>query len=175
MYTAFISWILNPVSIPAKLVYKTGCNNGDMEAVIDLDGTISDNSHRKHLIEGESKNWKEYLKRCSEDEAVSEVLDFVKELRSDHRIVIITARSEEVRERTVNWLNEKDVPYDQLFMLEKDKRNIEDHEFKREKLERLENPVLAVDDKESNLRMFREEGLKSYMVNGNGEIKHFHS
>lgn len=141
-------------------------------AVIDLDGSISDNSHREHLIEGENKRWREYLQKASEDEANDEVLDFVQELSEDYKIVILTCRSDEVKEETVKWLSEHEIPFDDLIMLPEGRWELSDSEFKRDKLQEIKNPTIAIDDKKENCEMFREEGLKVYAVKESSPVKY---
>jgi len=141
-------------------------------AVIDLDGSISDNSHRENLIEGENKKWREYLQKASEDDANEEILNFVQKLAEEQRIVILTCRSDEVKKETINWLNEHEVPFDDLIMLPEGRWELSDSKFKRDKLEEIENPVIAIDDKKENCEMFRQEGLEVYTVKEGSPVKY---
>jgi len=141
-------------------------------AVIDLDGSISNNSHRENLIEGENKKWREYLQKASEDDANEEILNFVQKLAEEQRIVILTCRSDEVKKETINWLNEHEVPFDDLIMLPEGRWELSDSKFKRDKLEEIENPVIAIDDKKENCEMFRQEGLEVYTVKEGSPVKY---
>ena len=143
-------------------------------AIIDLDGTLSDNSHRKHLIEGENKEWRKYLEKASEDELIEDVADFIRDLAEDHRMVVLTMRSDEIRCQTLDWLESHDIPFDELIMLSEGRWEISDDNFKKEKIDEIENPVLAIDDKISNCKMFESQGLKTYTVE-DGEPVRFHS
>lgn len=140
--------------------------------MIDLDGSISDNSHRENLIEGENKKWREYLQKASEDDANEEILNFVQKLAEEQRIVILTCRSDEVKKETINWLNEHEVPFDDLIMLPEGRWELSDSKFKRDKLEEIENPVIAIDDKKENCEMFRQEGLEVYTVKEGSPVKY---
>jgi hypothetical protein len=134
------------------------------QVVFDLDGTIADNRHREYLIEGEDKQWREYLERCKSDSLVEKTFRKMRELSDEYELVILTCRSDEVKEETVDWLENHGVPYDSLIMLPEGKWSIRDSDFKRGKLKELGNPVMAFDDKESNCKMFYEEGLKVFHV-----------
>ena len=142
--------------------------------IVDLDGTLSDNSHRKHYIEGDDPDWSRYYGKVSEDGVKQNVRDFVTELEEDHDIIILTARSNEVRRDTIKWLEEHEIPFDKLIMLTEGRWDISDHKFKKEKLQEIEDPVLAIDDKTSNCKMFENHGLKTYTVE-NEEAVRFHS
>ena len=141
-------------------------------AIIDLDGTLSDNTHREHLIEGENKKWRDYLQKSSEDEVHEEILEFVQKLSDEYKIVILTCRSDEVKDKTIKWLKEKQIPFDNLIMLPEDRWKLADSEFKRKKLENIENPKIAIDNKEENCKMFQKQGLKVYTVREGSPKKH---
>lgn len=145
------------------------------QVIFDLDGTLSDNRHREHLIEGEDKKWREYLAKCVEDSPVRKTISKLNEMSEEYEIIILTCRSDEVEEETIEWLNKNNVNYDRLIMLPEGRWKIEDSEFKLDELKMLENAVKAFDDKESNCRMFLEEGLDVFKVGDlpNPEIKNF--
>lgn len=134
------------------------------QAIIDLDGTLSDNRHRHDLIQQEEKKWREYLIRCKEDSLVQKMFDKIEELSENYEIVILTMRSDEVKSETINWLEKHGVEYDRLIMLPEGRWDIKDCEFKYERLKELDSPVMAFDDKETNCRMFLDEGLKVFKV-----------
>jgi uncharacterized HAD superfamily protein len=136
----------------------------DEQIIFDLDGTLADNRHREYLIEGEDKQWRKYLAKCAKDSPVQKMISMLNEMSEEYEIIILTCRSDEVEEETVEWLEEHGVNYDRLIMLPKGKWSTSDHEFKRGKLKELTNPVMAFDDKQSNCKMFFEEGLKVFHV-----------
>jgi hypothetical protein len=136
------------------------------KAIFDLDGTLADNRHRRHLIEGEDKQWRKYLNKCSEDNPVSKVAKKARKLSDKFEIVILTMRSDEVEQKTWKWLKKHDIPFDELIMLPEGKWNVEGPDFKQEKLSDLDNSVMAFDNKIENCKMFRDNGLKSYHVKG---------
>lgn len=145
------------------------------QVIFDLDGTLSDNSHRHHLIEGENKEWQKYLRKCKEDPPINKAIQRAKKLAENHEIIIITARSDEVEEKTRDWLKNYKIPFDNLFMLPKGRWDVPDAEYKQELLQQLKEPIMAFDDKESNCKMFRQNGLETFIVDNDSEkvIKEF--
>lgn len=136
-----------------------------MEAVIDLDGTLADNRHRKHLIEKEDKEWRKYYQKAEKDKVYEKIRDKVSAISKTHSIVILTMRSDEIKDETLKWLENHQIPFNRLIMLPKEQRNVKSELFKKEKVENLPNPDLAIDNKEENLTMFKNKGLKTYKAN----------
>lgn len=134
------------------------------QIIFDLDGTLSDNRHREHLIQGDEKQWREYLAKCVNDDSVQKMISKLNKMSEEYEIVILTCRSDEVKKETIEWLEENDVNYDRLIMLPEGRWKVKDHEFKKDELRTLKNPIKAFDDKISNCRMFLEEGLDTFKV-----------
>ena len=134
------------------------------QIIFDLDGTLSNNRHREHLIEGEDKKWREYLANCIKDPPVQKMISKLNEMSEQYEIIILTCRSDEVEEETIKWLKKHDVNYDRLLMLPEGRWKIKDSEFKKDEVKTMKNPIKAFDDKESNCKMFNEEGLETYEV-----------
>jgi phosphoglycolate phosphatase-like HAD superfamily hydrolase len=73
--------------------------------VFDLDGTLSDTRHRKHLIECEKPDWDLFYRESAHDAPVAKLIDLFDLIRhegNDTRIV--TGRSDAVRDITEKWL-----------------------------------------------------------------------
>lgn len=139
------------------------------QAIFDLDGTLSDNSHREHLISGDNKKWREYLKKAKEDSPVEIMIKKLNKLSEKYEIVILTMRSDEVEAETKKWLKENNINYDKLIMLPEGRWSKKDHKFKQEKLEDLERPVIAFDDNKKNCKMFKNNGIETYIVDKESE------
>jgi len=140
-------------------------------AIIDLDGTLSDNSHRDHLIKGEDKKWREYLQKASEDTVNEKVKKFVQNISEEYRVVILTLRSDEVREETISWLKKHEISFEKLIMLPEGCWNVSDSDFKKDRLEEIEDPTIAIDNKQSNCKMFEKEGLEVYNVENSSPVE----
>jgi hypothetical protein len=73
--------------------------------IIDLDGCISDDKLRRHLILDGRRDWNEYYSRCDEDTPFPWALKMLPGLIDYYQIVFLTGRPEHVREKTNQWLS----------------------------------------------------------------------
>ena len=129
--------------------------------IVDIDGTIADNIHRQSLLVPEPKNWDAFFIECHNDAPIFPVIEVVQILEKHHSILIVTGRPEKYRELTKFWLKKHDVVYDELYMrAEGDYRP--DHEIKEEillKIRETYDPILAIDDRQQVVDMWRRNGL----------------
>ena len=56
--------------------------------IVDLDGTIADERHRRHFIEGDDKDWLSYFKACGDDEPFTYLQEFLME--NYERVAFVT-------------------------------------------------------------------------------------
>lgn len=139
-----------------------------------FDGTLADISHRLHFIQSEPKDWPGFFAACPQDKPIPEVVRVCQALNMmDHRIVIISGRSDAVRFETAAWLQRYDVPCGLLFM-----RQVDDHRpdniVKSELLDSMLDQwgVSIVDaeisgvfeDRQQVVDMYRERGLRVFQV-----------
>lgn len=137
--------------------------------IFDLDGTIADIVHRRHLVECSPKKHREFYAMCTEDTPVFSVI------KTMHRLVfggadlwIWSGRSDEVLTETVRWLDKNYVPYHALKM-----REASDHQpdvkLKRSWLRAMdkedrERLIAIFDDRKSVVDMWRQEGVSCFQV-----------
>src|SRR5271157_2902378 len=87
--------------------------------IFDIDGTVSDLTHRLHFISNMqgTKDWHGFFEACDQDKPIQEVIDVLGALeRVGHTIIMVSGRSEQVREKTINWLSDHNVFYSSLYM-----------------------------------------------------------
>lgn len=140
--------------------------------IVDIDGTISDNSHRMHLILTSPKKWKEFFDESSNDPPYEDVYWLVNLLfETDNTIIFVTARPENEREKTISWLKKYnlDGKYKKLYMRsEGDFRD--DFIVKKELLQKIRSdgydPFIALEDRNNVVKMWREEGISCFQVRG---------
>ncbi len=73
--------------------------------IFDLDGTLADVSHRKHLIEGKFKDWGEFYRQSMKDAPIGQVIQTFKMLlNSGADVWVWSGRSDEVQQVTQVWL-----------------------------------------------------------------------
>ncbi|WP_342234636.1 phosphatase domain-containing protein [Inquilinus sp. OTU3971] len=136
-------------------------------AIFDIDGTLSDNEHRQHLLDAsdtdkavKGPNWQAFLAAAEHDAVKPGVVALLNATRrSRYRIVLITGRQEYQRAMTEAWLERHGIMFDELHM-----RPTGDHRpdtvIKFEIFERLTAAgyrfVYAVEDRKSVTQMWRE-------------------
>jgi hypothetical protein len=137
--------------------------------IVDLDGTLSDPSHRQYLIEGDSPQWDAYFLQCGGDPIFMTVATVVKMMREHgYRIVLFSGRGAVATDETKHWLKRHGIPYD-LLMLRPRGDFRSDTELKKEWLDTPEliDPSmvqLVLEDRDGPVRMYREAGLVCWQV-----------
>ena len=72
----------------------------------DIDGTIADNSHRQHFLEGK-KDWDGFFSELVNDLPIHPIIDKINQEQADDKeIVFLTGRPERYRYSTTLWLKE---------------------------------------------------------------------
>lgn len=85
--------------------------------IFDLDYTISDPTHRSHHLKKDPPDWETFGQACGDDLPVPAVITTLTHLRrSGAEVFIWTGRGAEHQERTITWLYEHRVGYEQLLM-----------------------------------------------------------
>lgn len=141
--------------------------------IIDLDGTLFDNTHRAHLMPEDKTNtaaWVKFNQACAGDTVREDVALIVNSLlESGQKVIFLTARGEAARIQTTAALMAvfgREYPH--LVM-----RPMSDHgssaDFKRRALNQIREVwgqcnFLAIEDDPKVATMFREEGVTVMMV-----------
>lgn len=135
--------------------------------IVDIDGTLADCNHRRYHVAQKPKNWGRFFAEMDKDR-LNGWCDLLIRMAAfgngafNCKILLVSGRGEEYRERTVAWLKRWDVHYDELLMRpEKDSRP--DTEIKLEIYRRDIAPrycvQFVVDDRKSVTQMWRAQGL----------------
>jgi predicted kinase len=135
-----------------------------MRAVIfDIDGTLSDPTHRLHYVTGSAKNWPAFFDTMDEDSVHEPIRWLLWAIENnDTKIIITTGRPETHREQTEAWLTRNGIGFHALYMrAAADYRP--DNVVKAQILDGILADgfeiVLVVDDRQSVVDMWRERGL----------------
>lgn len=136
--------------------------------IFDLDGTIALIEHRLHHIDGKKKDWHTFFAACTNDLPNAPIIEVLRALHQrGHEIWIASGRSDEVREETVHWLTQHDVPFDHLVMRKAGDRRADDI-VKREWLVNgplpRERIMMVFDDRDKVVAMWRRHGLTCLQV-----------
>ena len=140
----------------------------------DIDGTLSDSSHRQHLVQsGGKKNWKEFFERQKDDEPYRPLFKIFNALISHGALnILLTGRNEEHRHVTEHWLRQHGLNYNPSWLYMRPDGNTEDdHEWKFRKVQELlkENPDWEIqsifEDRHRIIDKFREAGYHVFECN----------
>lgn len=126
-------------------------------AIIDIDGTISNPSHRLHYITQSPKNYDEFYLLAKDDQPITSMISFVKDLSKQYYIVFLTGRPERIRQDTENWLNVQGFNKYKLIM-RKNHDYRQDYKYKLEhivKIKSVAEIAIAIDDRDSVLEMLQ--------------------
>lgn len=148
--------------------YNLGGTKGVV--IVDFDGTLSDGSHRLHLLPKKdlhlTESWSEFNSAAKHDAPIKDTIAIVNGLWvSGFSVVILTGRSDEVMSESIYWLQKHGVKYDYLIM-RRATDNRKDTIIKEEVLRAigLDNIVCAFDDSPSVIPFMRGLGITTYAV-----------
>ena len=137
-----------------------------MLAVFDLDGTLADDIHRQHHLDGDEPDWDCYFGSCAVDPAEPRVCLLAATLYDSpawHSVEIWTGRPEKVREATEKWLAANGVRYDALRM-RADGDHRKNAEYKGELVERYGRPDVVFEDRVPAAAWWRRQGITCLQV-----------
>ena len=142
-----------------------------MKLIFDVDGTLMDITHRRHLVDGsQPKDWDKFLdpEVMKGDTPNQPVVDIAIAMQEQgHDIVVVSARNERHREVTEQQLVYAGVNFSHLF-LRPDGDFRSDDGFKEEVLDALIaqdwKPDMVFDDRDQVVAMWRRRGLVCVQV-----------
>lgn len=137
--------------------------NVQKAVIFDMDGTLADNTHRRHHVETKPKNWPAFNAGIEHDAPNVPIVDLARLFAaSDLPVVVCTGRERRYESVTREWMARHDVPCAALYMRE-DKDYRGDDIVKAELLAAIRGdgfePVLVVDDRDRVVAMWRRAGL----------------
>lgn len=96
-----------------------------MNFIVDLDGTITNDAQRQHLVNQDPVDWDCYHRQGVHDSPVRPIIRMLQVINrapaynaEKNRIEIWTGRSDITKDDTIRWLRKYGVPYDELRMRE---------------------------------------------------------
>lgn len=128
--------------------------------LVELDGVISRNEHRKQY----RRNLEDYNSMASEDKPDENMIEILQGLSSIGDIVVFSLKSERYRQETIDWLNDNDVPCDEL-LLRADGDYSSEHDLRIEFAEEtfkgnVDKHICIMLDNERAVEELREQGFK---------------
>lgn len=149
--------------------------------IFDLDGTLSDPSHRLHFVKGKKKDFDSFYAGVSGDSPKENIIQIYRQFAHSYEypfdpyeMWIVSGRSDIVRKETEKWLREHGIVYHQLIM-RKHGDYTHDATLKRSWLNSgilppKERILCCFDDRQRVVDMWREEGLTCLQVDQWEEI-----
>lgn len=148
--------------------------------IFDFDGTLSDGTHRLdklpttdlHLTE----SWREFNELAIYDKPIESTIQVMNAIfKAGGFVIILTGRSDETVEKSLEWLYLEDAKFNALVMREASD-NRKDIVIKEEFLRYigLQNVVAAWDDSPKVIEHFRSLGITTYQVCDYGDKTHAH-
>jgi hypothetical protein len=135
--------------------------------IFDIDGTLADNSHRTHHLVRQPKDWDAYHALVAHDTPHNHVCQLAHVLARESAIVLCSGRHDGQRDVTEVWLVANDVPFRGLYM-RKEGDHRPDYIIKRELLDQIRadgfEPIMAFDDRNSVVKMWRDAGVPCAQV-----------
>lgn len=132
--------------------------------IVDLDGTLCNNRHRQHYMDGPKKNWKDFFEAMTHDLVVQEVKWFIKLVFecTDYAVVLSTGRPSQYQELTSEWLARNGIPFT-ILMMRAEGDGTSDSTCKKNMLKVLRSmgyePILSIDDRPEVVQMWRDNGV----------------
>jgi len=139
----------------------------NMLVIFDMDGTLSDTSHRQAYVRGEKKDWNAFFAGCKDDSVKEPIKNLLLDFNIlEYKIIIVSGRPiDKCGIATEDWLYQQNIPFNHLFMRNSgDTRS--DVIIKQEILDLLPKAKIAyvVDDRDAVVKMWRENGLTCLQV-----------
>jgi hypothetical protein len=146
--------------------------------IFDIDGTLADCTERRKIASAWPKfnfdvfNNPKLVAKDKENKNVAMLCRYLAHSKKS-KIILVSGRREELREVTEQWLCQKGLfLYEKLFMRKaKDYRpdTIIKMEIYKEHIEPFYNVVLAVDDRDRLVKMWRDLNIECWQV-ANGDF-----
>ena len=134
-------------------------------ALIDIDGVISDASHRQD--HAERRDWTAFFGAAVDDPPIDSLIALLALLDRSVSVVLLTARPGWLREATVDWLLTNGVRWDLLVMRDGESRDAS-WTFKQREVQKLRaegfDLVVALEDDLRNVAMLQEEGIYTVYI-----------
>ena len=132
--------------------------------IIDLDGTLCNNNHRRHLVEKEKKEWGEFMASMIHDTPNDWCAEIIKLFQGSNTadVIYVTGRDDSYYDITRNWLFENNLWVGRLYMRRfKDYRKdtIVKKEIYHSVIAPNYNILFAIDDRQQVVDMWRSLGI----------------
>jgi len=138
------------------------------DIIFDVDGTLMDISHRRKFVVQRPKDFDSFRKATEFDTRKEDIFTVAKALQAQgHKILISTGRNKSQRAITLKQLMGGGLVFEKIYM-RSDTDFTPDDELKSRFLDRMIEdgyfPIMAFDDRQRVVDMFRSRGLTVFQV-----------
>ncbi|MEM9421146.1 MAG: hypothetical protein AAF986_01350 [Pseudomonadota bacterium] len=132
-----------------------------MFVIFDLDGTLADIEHRRHMISDGKKDWPGFFRACVDDAPIIPVLNTYSMFKhAGHRVEIWSGRSDIVQDASNTWLTTHLGEKTAVTRMRAERDYQPDDQLKESWLLSLEQkPDLVFDDRQKVVDMWRRHGI----------------
>jgi FMN phosphatase YigB (HAD superfamily) len=138
--------------------------------ICDLDGTLCDFEHRRHLFKPDPKEWDAFHDAMMDDAPNWNVASVVAlHLEFQYRVIFVTGRFERFRKATVAWLDEHLPAFNRCpILMRDDGDHRSDQDIKEEIYKAFIEPIydvkLVLEDRSHVVEMWRRNGMECWQV-----------
>lgn len=136
--------------------------------LFDIDGTVADLTHRRHLVETNGKKeWDLFFNLCHLDGKIEPTFEVYNALVNQYAVVFVSGRPERIRDKTEDWLVKHGFHTFNALHMRADGDFRPDVEFKAELLATLQERyefVMAFDDRDVIAKLWRDNGIFTFQV-----------
>jgi hypothetical protein len=132
--------------------------------LFDIDGTLSNNDFRQHLIDRDEPNWDKYHEMVGMDAPIYWTIHMAREIPVEN-VYLLTSRPDSTLADTMNWLFKLNIRYNRLYMRESG--NIEPSARLKERITRdfRDKIVWVAEDRPDVVEMWKATGVKVIQPN----------
>lgn len=135
--------------------------------LFDVDGTLSDPTHRLAYIQGENKDYANFFDKVGADTPIHPTIELLRGAKMlGYQIVIVTGRPDYLRETTEAWLHQYSIPFDSLHLVRPEGDYAPAADLKRKWVRAFGafRVLYAFEDDVKCVDMYREEGVTCFQV-----------
>ncbi|MCY3953389.1 MAG: hypothetical protein OXG69_12730 [bacterium] len=154
--------------LPDHWTWRTGPQVPGAAAIVDVDGVLSDASHRQWHLDGPVRDWNGFFAAAVGDRLLTRHAELVRDLDEVLQVVLLTARPFRLRQLTLDWIERHGLRWDLLALRGPAQDMVHSVRFKRQALGLLRSfgfvPAFAVEDDPRIVEMYAAESLPCLYV-----------
>jgi len=141
---------------------------------VDIDNTLSNTAHREHFVNNGKKDWKGFFGAMDQDKVNEWCKSLIIGMKPIAEVLICSARPDDYRKVTEQWLAWNEIPYDKLIMRNRGdfrKDSVVKEIFYEFEVKTKYNLLFSVDDRKQVIDQIRSHGVT--VLDCAGEKGHF--